>query len=190
MADRDALLVIDLQRGFDDSSYWGRRDNPDCEHNVEALIEAWRGAGQPVVYVRHDSLEAGSPLRPGKPGNRFKDAVTGEPDLLVAKHVNSAFHGEPGLARWLGDNGIDAFTVCGIQTNMCCETTARIGSNLGFAMRFVVDATHTFDLLDRDGVTIPAEELARVTTANLDPEFGRVVSTAEAVAELAPTARA
>jgi nicotinamidase-related amidase len=181
----DALLVVDVQRAFDDSAFWGRRDNPDCERNIGKLMEGWRQAGQPVVFVRHDSSEHGSPLRPGEPGNAFKEVVSGEPDLLVRKHVNSAFHGEPDLAGWLRDNGIPGFTVCGIQTNMCCETTARVGSNLGFEMRFVLDATHTFDLTDRDGGTIPAEELARVTAANLDPEFGVVSSTAEALGDVA-----
>jgi nicotinamidase-related amidase len=175
----DALLVVDVQRGFDDAGYWGRRDNPACERNVGLLIEAWREAGERVVFVRHDSAEDGSPLRSGTPGNAFKDVVTGEPDLLVVKNVNSAFHGDPDLARWLRANGVGAITVCGIQTNMCCETTARIGSNLGFDMRFVLDATHTFDLLDRNGGQIPAEELARITAANLAAEFGQVVNTVD-----------
>jgi nicotinamidase-related amidase len=74
--------------------------------------------------------------------------------------------------------------ICGIQTNMCCETTARVGANLGFNVRFAHDATHTFDLAARDGGTLSADELARVTAANLDPEFCRVVSAAEAISEL------
>jgi nicotinamidase-related amidase len=184
MAARTALVVVDVQRAFDDADFWGARNNPDCERNVAALIEAWREQGQPVVFVRHDSDEEASPLRPGEPGNAFKDVVDGEPDLLVTKNVNSAFHGDPDLEGWLRENGVDGILVCGIQTNMCCETTARVGANLGFDMRFAIDATHTFDLPDRDGGTIAADQLARVTAANLDPEFGRVVTAAEAVAEL------
>jgi nicotinamidase-related amidase len=183
VAGRNALFVVDMQRAFEDLDYWGHRNNRDCERNVGALIEAWREAAQPVVFVRHDSLEE-SPLRPGEPGNAFKEVIDGSPDLLVTKHVNSAFHGDPDLAEWLRRNEIDAFTVCGIQTNMCCETTARVGANLGFEMRFVLDATHTFDLQDRDGAMISADELTRVTAANLDPEFGEVVSTEDAVAKL------
>jgi nicotinamidase-related amidase len=184
MAARTALVVVDVQRAFDDAAYWGSRNNPDCERNVAALIEAWREHGQPVVFVRHDSSEEMSPLRAGEAGNAFKDVIEGEPDLLVTKDVNSAFHGNPDLGRWLREGGAEGFVVCGIQTNMCCETTARIGSNLGFDMRFAIDATHTFDLPDRDGGTISADEVARVTAANLDPEFGRVVTTADAIAEL------
>ena len=74
--------------------------------------------------------------------------------------------------------------MCGIQTNMCCETTARVAANLGFETDFVLDATYTFALPSHDGGTISADELARVTAANLDPEFGRVMSTREAVAAL------
>lgn len=181
--DRTALIVVDVQKGFEDP-VWGERNNPAAEDNIAALIEAWRAQGQPVVFVRHDSDEDGSPFTPGQSGNDFDPILTGEPDLLVAKSVNSAFHGAPDLAEWLRGEGIDRVAVCGIQTNMCCETTARVGANLGFEMSFAIDATHTFDLDDHEGGTIAADELARVTAANLDPEFGRVLTAAEAIAEL------
>jgi nicotinamidase-related amidase len=179
-----ALVVVDVQKAFDDADYWGPRNSPACEANVAALIEAWRARWQPVVFVRHDSDEQRSPLRPGEPGNALKEVVTGVPDLLVSKRVSSAFHGDPDLEAWLRENGIGDVVICGIQTNMCCETTARVGANLGFDVRFALDATHTFDLPARDGGTLSADELARVTAANLDREFCRVVSATEAIAEL------
>ncbi len=180
MGERAALVVVDAQKAFEDPSFMGRPNNPACDRNIGALIAAWREHGQPLVYVRHDSTEPGSRLRPGQPGNALKDVVSGEPDLLVVKSVNSAFHGEPDLAGWLRENGVEGVVVCGIQTNMCAETTARVAANLGFDMRFAIDATQTFDL---GGFS--ADELARVTAANLDAEFGRVVTTAEAIAALA-----
>jgi nicotinamidase-related amidase len=182
--DRVALIVVDVQQGFD-HPVWGPRNNPACEENISALIEAWRAAGQPLVYVRHDSSEPDSPFAPGQRGNDFQEILTGEPDLLVVKSVNSAFHGEPDLAGWLRDEGIDRIVVCGVQTNMCCETTARVAANLDFDTTFVLDATHTYDQPARDGGTISADELSRVTASNLDPEFGRVVDTRQAVADLA-----
>jgi nicotinamidase-related amidase len=172
----EALIVVDVQRGFADPT-WGRRNNPACEENVARLIETYRRRGEPLVFVRHDSNEPGSPLAPGTDGNAFQDVVTGEPDLLVTKHVNSSFLGDPPLDPWLTERGIDRIAICGIQTNMCCETTARMGGNLGYEVRFVLDATHTFDLTGPDGQTIPADLLAQVTAANLDGEFARVVTT-------------
>ena len=176
--DRTALIVVDVQKGFADP-VWGERNNPAAEENIAALIEAWRAQGQPLVFVRHDSAEDGSPFTPGQSGNDLDEMVTGDPDLFVTKSVNSAFHGEPDLAAWLRGEGIERVAVCGIQTNMCCETTARVAANLD--VDFVLDATYTFGLPSHDGGTISADELSRVTAANLDPEFGQVVSTREAV---------
>jgi len=175
---RPALIVVDVQNGFDDSR-WGARDNPDCEANIRTLLRSWREAGDPVVLVRHDSVSEGSPLRPGESGNALKPGIDGAHDLFVSKSVNSAFYGDPDLHAWLQTRGIDSVVVCGIQTNKCCETTARMAGNLGYDTTFVLDATHTFDAVDLDGVVIPARELARVTAANLHGEFATVRSTAE-----------
>jgi nicotinamidase-related amidase len=182
--DRAALIVVDVQKGFDDADFFGPRNNPACEANVEALIAAWRASDQPIVFVRHHWDEDGSPLRSDEAGSEFKDVVAGEPDVLVTKTVHSAFHGTPDLHEWLGRNGIERLVICGIQTNVCCETTARVGSDLGYKVGFAIDATHTFDQDDHDGGKVTADELARVTASNLDPEFGRVLSTDAAIAEL------
>lgn len=178
--ERRALIVVDVQRGFDDPK-WGTRNNPQCEDNIGSLIDHWRQTGEPLVYVRHDSTTEGSPLRPGEPGNALRDFVDGEPDLLVTKSVNSAFYGEPDLDAWLRSEGVGSVVICGVQTNYCCETTARMAGNLGYETVFVLDATHTFDQADLDGAVIPADQLARVTAANLQDEFAQVVSTADLV---------
>jgi nicotinamidase-related amidase len=95
-----AHVVVDVQRGFADP-VWGRRNNPECEANIEALLGEWRRVGATIVLVKHDSTMAGSPLQPGQAGNDLQDLVTGEPDLLVTKSVNSSFHGSPDLDAWL-----------------------------------------------------------------------------------------
>jgi nicotinamidase-related amidase len=172
-----ALIVVDVQQAFDDAEYWGRRDNPACEANVAALIAEWRAQGRPLVFVRHDSDEEVSPLRPDEPGNAFKPEVSGEPDLLVTKQVNSAFYGAPDLDAWLRERGIASFALCGITTNHCVETTARMGGNLGYDVLFVLDACATFDRAGPDGEVVTAEELTRATAASLHDEFATVVST-------------
>jgi nicotinamidase-related amidase len=176
-----ALIVVDVQKGFDDEAHWGKRDNPRCEENVRALIRAWRARGRPVVFVRHDSTEAQSPLSRDGPGNAFKDVVEGTPDLLVSKSTNSCFYGRPDLHQWLQARDVRGVVICGITTNHCCETTARMAGNLGYDVRFALDATHTFDRRGPDGTLYPAEQIARMTAVNLDGEFARVVSTSELI---------
>ena len=152
----------------------GRRNNLGCESNVERLIEAWRRARQPLVFVRHDSAEPGSPLARGTAGNAFKSCVTGDPDLLVSKAVHSAFYGVPDLHSWLQANAVQRVVICGIQTNMCCETTARMASDLGYTTTLALDATHAFDRIDTDGRLVTADELARMTATNLRGEFAEI----------------
>lgn len=175
--DRLALLVVDVQQGFDNAAYWGPRNNPECERNITALLAEWRARRRTVVFVRQDSMDPASPLLPGQPGNDFKNLITADPDLLVTKHVNSCFHGEPDLDAWLRRHDLDGFVLVGITTNHCCETTARVGGNLGYRVLFVLDATHTFDRHAPDGSVISADELTRMTATNLHGEFATVVNT-------------
>jgi nicotinamidase-related amidase len=178
-----ALIVIDMQRAFDDLDYWGPTTNPACEENVGALAAAWDASGEPIVVVHHDSVEPESPLTPGNPGNELVDVVASiEPALSVGKDVNSAFYGDPDLHAWLQGEGITELVLCGIQTNMCVETTARMAGNLGYDVTVVLDATRTFDLsTDVAGlgvVTRTADELMATTALDLQAGgFARIATT-------------
>lgn len=182
-----ALLVIDMQQGFDDLAFWGPTANPDCERNVASLIDAWRRAEEPIVVVRHDSASPGSPLHPDAEGNALVEVVADAPaDLVVSKSVNSAFYGDPDLHAWLGERGIRELVICGIQTNMCVETTARMAGNLGYDVTVVLDATRTFDLSGEIAglgtVTRTAAELMANTAVVLQQGgFARIAATADLV---------
>lgn len=180
--DRPALVVIDVQRGFDDVRAWGERDNPSCESNIAALLALWRSRSWPVVFVQHDSDDPASPLAPSSSGHGFKDVITGVPDLLVHKRVNSSFYGDPDLDTWLRRENTTQVVICGITTNHCCETTARMAGNLGYDTYFAIDATHTFDRAGPGGQVVPAAVLSTITATNLHGEFATVVSTAHLLA--------
>jgi nicotinamidase-related amidase len=64
------------------------------------------------------------------------------------------------------------------------ETTTRMAGNLGFDARLVRDATWTFDRAGPDGDLHSAEDIHAMTLANLNGEFARIVSTADAIAAL------
>lgn len=176
-----ALIVIDVQRGFDDEKYWGPRNNPACEDNIVRLIDAWREREWPIVFVKHNSTTPASPLAPGSPGNDLKSMIVGDPDLLVEKQVHSAFYGSPDLRAWLDSHGIGNVAIAGIQTNMCCETTARMASDLGYRLQFVEDATQTFDLEDANGVVSSADDIAKYTTLTIAADFGLVSTTSDLI---------
>lgn len=140
------------------------------------------------MFVRHDSSKPGSPLRLGYEGNELKKYVEERrgkgsgPELFVTKTVNSAFLGTPDLGAWLTEAGISQFVLVGIQTNMCVETTARMGGNLGYDVVVPYDATYTFDLEGPFGWRRTADEVGQAAAVSLHGGgFARVVTTKEVV---------
>ncbi|OQD52879.1 cysteine hydrolase [Streptomyces phaeoluteigriseus] len=186
IAENAALVVVDVQKGFDEAGYWGRRNNPGADDNIASLIDVWQATGRPVVFVRHDSVEPGSPLRVGHEGNGFKAYVEERrgkgagAELFLTKTVNSAFYGSPDLDAWLKAEGVGQIVLAGIQTNMCVETTARMGGNLGYDVVVAYDATYTFDLEGPFGWRRSADEVGQASAVSLHGGgFARVVTTAE-----------
>ena len=180
MPNDPVLIVVDVQQGFRELSYWGQNGNPDALANIEALIEHWRSKKLPVVVVKHNSTNPGSPLSPAGDGNKLEPFVEGTREVLIQKSVNSAFYGTPDLHLWLTKRNFRNVVICGITTNFCCETTARMASNLGYKTSFVIDATDAFDLVAGER-TISAAAVIETTAANLAAEFAEVIDTATAL---------
>lgn len=171
-----ALIIVDVQKGFDDA-YWGLRNNPGAEKQIVKLLDAWRRTKRPVFHVQHMSTDSKSPLYPGREGNDFKDIVrplAGEP--VIRKSVNSAFIGTDLEQRLRRDN-ITTLVIVGLTTNHCISTTTRMAGNLGFQTFVVSDATATFGLKGPDGKNYAAEELHALGLAELHGEFATVVDT-------------
>lgn len=172
------LIVIDVQRAFDDPS-WGERNNPEAERNVARAIEAWRERGAPVIHVRHESEGL---FAPGSESAEFKPEAEprgGEP--VLTKNVNSAFIGTD-LEQRLRAGGVDTVAIVGLTTDHCVSTTVRMAGNLGFETWLLEDSTATFERRTPDGERIPAETMHRTAIASLHEEFADVVETDEAIA--------
>lgn len=179
------LILIDVQKGFDEQ-YWGERNNPDAERNIERLLGRWRASNRPVIHVRHDSVEPDSALRSDRPGNAIKDeAAPGPGEPVVGKHVNSAFIGTD-LEAQLKEHASDTVVLCGFTTNHCVSTTARMAGNLGFRTFVLSDSTVAFAMRSPgpNGRLIPAAEMHEVGLAELNREFATVLTTDELIALL------
>ena len=180
-----ALIVVDVQRAFDQWEAAGkRRNNPHAVARIVDLLNAFRERGAPIFHIRHQGTNPNSSFLLDGTGYPVKDEareLAGEP--VIVKQVNSAFIGTDLEAR-LRAAGIKTLVICGATTNHGVETTTRMAGNLGFDARLVRDATWTFDRTGPDGDVHSAEDIHAMTLANLNGEFARIVSTADAIAAL------
>ena len=177
MGSNAALVLIDVQKAFEDPS-WGPRNNPGAEDQIAILLAAWRARAAPVVHGYHDSQMPGSTLAPGSAGNAPKDVARPEPgEPVYRKVVNSAFIGTS-LEADLRQAAIDTVVIVGLTTNHCASTTARMAGNLGFQTIVVSDATATFDRKTVDGTNRRAEDVHAGALSDLNEEFARILDTA------------
>ena len=169
------LLLIDVQRGVDVLTHWGgengRRNNPEAESNMLALLSEWRQAGLPVAWTLHDSREAASPLKLSEAGGKLKPGFEiAASDIVVEKDVNSGFVGTS-LEILLRRAGIQRLVVVGFFTNFCVETTIRMSGNLGFDTYLLPDCCATTNRVGPDGTDYDPDLVHSMTVANLHGEF-------------------
>jgi len=144
---RVGLLVVDLQTGVFESSEIPPADNSELLlRNAQALLQAARGAGVPVVHVQHcgapgEVLERGAP---GWPIHSALSPLAGE--AVVQKRTPDSFAGTD-LHAVLGELGVTCLVVTGIQSEFCVAATCRRAMALGYRV-----------LLARDGHSTWADE--------------------------------
>ena len=178
-----ALILIDIQTGFDDP-VWGARNNPGAETNAGKLLDHARLHGWTVIHIRHVSLKPGSPL--SGDGCAFKPEVQPlDGEAIIEKSVNSAFIGTDLEAR-LRALKIQDLIICGLTTPHCVSTTTRMAANLGFAVQLAHDACAAFDSNANtswtDAPAMTAEDIHTAALSHLHEEFADVLSTARIIA--------
>jgi nicotinamidase-related amidase len=183
-----ALLVIDVQESFRHRPYFQPGELPAFIANVQSLIDGAAARGIPVVQVLHrePGPDSSNPFHPASGLVRPMPELKLHPAVVIYKEVHSALFGrtEDGvtLEDWLAQRGIGELLITGIRTEQCCETTTRHASDLGFAVRYVTDATLTFAMRTRAGREVSPAEIRERTELVLDGRFARIVSAAEALA--------
>ena len=135
--DRPALILIDIQKGFENVDYWGgQRNNLNAEKNASELLKLWRENDLPIFHIKHCSSNPASPLNEANQGNEFNDLVKPvNNEAVIKKNVNSAFIGT-NLKELLDKAAITKLVIVGLTTDHCVSTTTRMAGNFGFDTLF------------------------------------------------------
>ena len=181
--EQSALLVIDVQDSFKATPRWQRRSSTAFEANVERLVSAYREAGLPVIYFLHTDTDEG--FTTASPWFKLMDFLQPTPDEpVLVKNTRNAFTSTD-LQRRLEARGVRRLAITGIQTEQCCETTARLAADLGYDVDFVIDATLTFPIADpATGEELTTDEILRRTEFVLRRRFARIAATDQLAAEV------
>ncbi len=176
------LLVIDMQRFFlDPASPTFTCGGLAILPTVKRLIDAFRRVDRPVIFARHvhhpSDLDSGimgwwweGKCLEGSPESEIHPDLAPMPgEKVVFKHRYSAFYNTD-LETVLRCLGVEDVVVCGIMTNLCCESTARDAYYRDYRVFFPADGTGSIN-----------EEMHVASLLNLAFGFA-YVTTADAIA--------
>ena len=187
-----ALVVIDVQESFRQRPLWRAISNPRIADDAARLVDGVRAAGDLVVWILHTEPGSGTAFDPASGHVRLIEPLApaaGEPVFTKTSH--NAFT-TTRLQQLLTQRGITDLVVCGIRTEQCCETTARVPSDLGYRVEFVTEATATNPIRHRDAPqeqsveelladprTLPASAVIERTEYALAGRFATIATIAE-----------
>jgi nicotinamidase-related amidase len=154
--------------------------------NVRRLQDAFRAQGLEVIHSRIQSLTRdGRDRSPGHkrlnlhapPGSKeaeFVESVAPVGDEIVLNKTASGVFNSTNLQYILRNLDITALFIVGVYSNECVSTAVRDACDLGFYVTLI-----------EDGCTTVTPELQEATIMTIRDRYARVMTTDEAVTEIA-----
>lgn len=167
-----ALLVIDAQQSFYHRGYREAAETPAFEQKLSALIAGCQRREIPVIDVFH--VEQDGPFSLASGLVERLPFLHHEAVVTIQKRVHNALT-DSGLDAWLRERNVRHLIISGLRTEQCCETTARVASDLGYQVTFVTEATLTFPIT-HNGITLGIDDLRHRTESVLVNRFAAVAT--------------
>lgn len=180
------LIVINAQCGLLDSTQLGR-NNSEAEKNISTILKLWRIKKYPVIHVKHVSDQPSSIFYRLSKSSDFLPGLEPLADEVVIEKTSSSAFQKTMLDENLKTFDPSQLILTGFTANECIDATARDSSSLGFSTFVVGDSTAMFDMKAPDGKLLKAERLHRLTMANLNAFYAKVLQTSDVIASLSQT---
>ena len=134
-----ALVVIDIQNDI-------TKNYRSIIDKINKAVEWAQGKELHIVYIKHNNMTAGT--RTFKPDTRGEQLV---PELsVVSNHIfvktkANALTSES-FSKYIADNGIDEFYVCGADATACVKSTCYNMVKAGYMVHVLSDCVTSYDL--------------------------------------------
>ncbi|MCD6160860.1 MAG: cysteine hydrolase [candidate division Zixibacteria bacterium] len=151
--ENSALIIIDMQNYFlDKKSHAYIPSAKAIILRIEYLLAEYKKRKLPVIFTRHtNSAEDakmmnkwwGDLISPDDNLSEIIDDFDLANSFVIEKHQYDAFY-ETELENILHNKKVKQVVICGVMTNLCCETTTRSAFMRGFEPLFTIDGTATY----------------------------------------------
>lgn len=142
IANKSALLIIDVQRGLFDAAPRPFEADAVVER-INGLAARARAVGAPVIFIQHER-EASALAFESEGWQLERNLLVLTGDIALRKTTPDSFL-RTELAQTLQDHGIQHVVICGYATEFCVDTTVRRAAALGFEVSLAADAHTTHD---------------------------------------------
>ena len=134
-----ALVIIDIQNDI-------TKNYRNIIDSINKAVTWAQNKEMFIVYIKHNNITAGT--RTFKPDTKGEDLV---PELsVVSDHIfvktkANALTSE-NFVRFIADNAIDEFYVCGADATACVKSTCYNMAKAGYRVHVISDCVTSYDL--------------------------------------------
>ena len=134
-----ALVVIDIQNDI-------TKHYRDIIDKINQAIFWAQSQGMHVVYIKHNNITDGTrTFKPDTKGAELVPELSVVSDHIFVKTKANALTSEA-FARFIADNEIDEFYLCGADATACVKSTSYNMAKAGFKVHVISDCITSYDL--------------------------------------------
>ena len=134
-----ALVVIDIQNDI-------TKHYKDIVDDINKAIDWAENQGMYIVYIKHNNITpATRTFKPGTKGEELVPEMKIVSDYIFVKTKSNALTSEE-FTRFIVENEIDEFFVCGADATACVKSTCFNLTKAGYTVHVISDCVTSYDL--------------------------------------------
>jgi len=134
-----ALVVIDIQNDI-------TKHYRDIIDKINNAISWAQSQGMYVVYIKHNNITDGTrTFKLDTKGSELVPELSVVSDHIFVKTKANALNSED-FARFIADNEIDEFFICGADATACVKSTSYNMAKSGYLVHVISDCVTSYNL--------------------------------------------
>ena len=134
-----ALVIIDIQNDI-------TKNYRNIIDSINKAVTWAQNKEMFIVYIKHNNITAGTrTFKPDTKGEQLVPELSVVSDHIFVKTKANALTSE-NFVRFIADNEIDDFYVCGADATACVKSTCYNMAKAGYRVHVISDCVTSYDL--------------------------------------------